>query len=163
LAYDLRLGHMISRLKGIIEEIHFGAQSNPLAIIEVLDPEKTSFRPSKWPWKFRNRKTAKNSKLPEDCFEPVGIGGWPPISTWIIYIWFHKEHKSSFINDYHWHLLNSTIEHLFCCRNIISFCALQYFEDWALAPSPRALMCKTHIIGFFYIALMHNSNLFTIF
>jgi hypothetical protein len=55
-----------------------------LAIIEVLNPEKTSFRPSKWPQKFRNRKTAKNSKLPEDCFEPVGIGGWPPISTWIM-------------------------------------------------------------------------------
>jgi hypothetical protein len=58
-----------------------GAQSEPLAIIEVLDPKKTSFRPSKWPRKFRNRKTAKNSKLPENCFEPVGIGGWPPIST----------------------------------------------------------------------------------
>jgi hypothetical protein len=38
-------------------------------------------------------KTAKNSKLPENsklpklpenCFEPVGKGGWPPISTWII-------------------------------------------------------------------------------
>jgi hypothetical protein len=31
-------------------------------------------------------KTAKNSKLPklpENCFEPVGIGGWPPISIWI--------------------------------------------------------------------------------
>jgi hypothetical protein len=28
-------------------------------------------------------KNAKNSKLPENCFEPVGIGGWPPISTWI--------------------------------------------------------------------------------
>jgi hypothetical protein len=32
---------------------------------------------------FRNRKTAKNSKLPENCFEPVGVGGWPIISTWI--------------------------------------------------------------------------------
>jgi hypothetical protein len=60
-----------------------GAQLEPLAIIEELDPEKPSFRPSKWPQKFRNRKTAKNSKLPENCFEPVGIGGWPPISTWI--------------------------------------------------------------------------------
>jgi hypothetical protein len=33
-------------------------------------------------------KTAKNSKLPklsEKCFEPVGRGGWPPISTWIRY------------------------------------------------------------------------------
>jgi hypothetical protein len=80
LAYDLHLGCMIARWKGIIEEIHFGGsiKSLWLAIIEVLDPKKTSFRPSKWPRKFRNRKTAKNSKLPEDCFEPVGIGGWPP-------------------------------------------------------------------------------------
>jgi hypothetical protein len=32
-------------------------------------------------------KTAKNSKLPklsENCFEPVGKGGWPPISIWIV-------------------------------------------------------------------------------
>jgi hypothetical protein len=31
-------------------------------------------------------KTAKNSKLPKlskNCFEPVGRGGWPPISTCI--------------------------------------------------------------------------------
>jgi hypothetical protein len=25
----------------------------------------------------------KLPKLPEHCFEPVGKGGWPPISTWI--------------------------------------------------------------------------------
>jgi len=34
-------------------------------------------------------KTAKNSKLPkmsENCFEPVGKGGWPPISLWINHI-----------------------------------------------------------------------------
>jgi hypothetical protein len=34
-------------------------------------------------------KTAKNSKLPklpENCFEPVGKGGWPPISIWIMQI-----------------------------------------------------------------------------
>jgi hypothetical protein len=33
-------------------------------------------------------KTAKNSKLPkmsENYFEPVGKGGWPPISIWIIW------------------------------------------------------------------------------
>jgi hypothetical protein len=83
LAYDLCLGCMIAHWKGIIEEIHFGGSIRALTIIEVLDPKKTSFRPSKWPQKFRNRKTAKNSKLPEDCFEPVGIGGWPLISTWI--------------------------------------------------------------------------------
>ena len=32
-------------------------------------------------------KTAKNSKLPklpENCFEPVGKGGWTPISIWIM-------------------------------------------------------------------------------
>jgi hypothetical protein len=55
----------------------------PLAIIENLDLEKPSFRPSKWP---RKLKPAKNSKLPkllENYFEPVGKGGWPPISTWI--------------------------------------------------------------------------------
>jgi hypothetical protein len=45
--------------------------------------QKTLFRPSKWPQKL---KTAKNSKLPklrENCFELVGKGGWPQISTWI--------------------------------------------------------------------------------
>jgi hypothetical protein len=52
-------------------------------MIEMLDPEKTSFRPSKWPQKFRNQKTTKSDKLLEDCFELVGIGGWKPISTWI--------------------------------------------------------------------------------
>jgi hypothetical protein len=60
-----------------------GAQLDLLAIIEKLDPKKPSFRPSKWPEKL---KTAKNSKLPkflENCFERVGKGGWPPISTWI--------------------------------------------------------------------------------
>jgi hypothetical protein len=24
-------------------------------------------------------------KWPENCFEPFGKGGWPPISTWIIW------------------------------------------------------------------------------
>jgi hypothetical protein len=74
---------MIARCKGIDEEINFGAQSKPLNINEVPDHEKTSFRPSKWLWKFRNQNNAKNSKLPTNCFEPFGIGGWPPISTWI--------------------------------------------------------------------------------
>jgi hypothetical protein len=83
LAYNLHLGHTIAHWKGIIEEIHFGGSIRAFDIIEEIDPEKPSFRPSKWPWKFRNRKTAKNSKLPENCFELVGIGGWPPISTWI--------------------------------------------------------------------------------
>jgi hypothetical protein len=60
-----------------------GAQLEPLSIIVFIYHEKTFFRPSKWPQKFRNRKTAKNSKLSTNCIEPVGIVGWPPISTWI--------------------------------------------------------------------------------
>jgi hypothetical protein len=83
LEYDLCLGCTIACWKGIIKNIHFGGSIEPLAIIEVLDPKKTSFRPSKWPWKFRNRKTAKNSKLSRNCFEPIGIGGgyrYPPRS-----------------------------------------------------------------------------------
>jgi hypothetical protein len=71
-------------IKVSLRRFIFGDESKPLANIEVLDPKKTSFMPSKWPQKFKNRKTAKNSKLPENCFDPVGIGGWPSISTWII-------------------------------------------------------------------------------
>jgi hypothetical protein len=55
-------------------------------IIENLDLEKPSFGPSKWPRKLKTAKNSKLSKLPKNCFEPVGKGGWPPISTWIIKI-----------------------------------------------------------------------------
>jgi hypothetical protein len=82
-AYDLRFRRVIARWKGIIEEIHFGASIMPLAIIENLDLKKPSFRPSKWPRKLKPAKNSKLPKLPENCFEPVGKGGWPPISTWI--------------------------------------------------------------------------------
>jgi hypothetical protein len=74
---------VIARWKGIIEKIHFGGSIMPLAIIENLDLEKPSFRPSKWPRKLKPAKNSKLPKLPESCFEPVGKGGWPPISTWI--------------------------------------------------------------------------------
>jgi hypothetical protein len=83
LAYNLRLGRTIARWKGIIEEIHLGGSIKPLDIIEKLDPKKPSFRPSKWPRKLKTAKNSKLPKLPENCFEPVGKGGWPPISTWI--------------------------------------------------------------------------------
>jgi hypothetical protein len=46
--------------------------------------KKPSFRPSKWPWKLKTAKNSKLPKLPKNCFERVGKGGWPPISTWII-------------------------------------------------------------------------------
>jgi hypothetical protein len=55
----------------------------PLDIIENLDIKKSSLRPSKWPRKLKPAKNSKLPKLPENCFEPGGKGGWPPISTWI--------------------------------------------------------------------------------
>jgi hypothetical protein len=82
-AYDLRFRRVIARWKGIVEEIHFGASIMPLAIIENLDLEKPSFRPSKWPRKLKPAKNSKLPKWPENCFEPFGKDGWPPISTWI--------------------------------------------------------------------------------
>jgi hypothetical protein len=63
-----------------------GAQSKPLVIIEKIDPKKPSFRPSKWAQKLKNAKNLKLPKLLENCFEPVGKGGWPHISTWIMYV-----------------------------------------------------------------------------
>jgi hypothetical protein len=82
-AYDLRFRRVIARWKGIIEEIHFGGSIMPSAIIENLDLKKPSFRPSKWPRKLKPAKNSKLPKLPENYFEPVGKGGWTPISTWI--------------------------------------------------------------------------------
>jgi hypothetical protein len=52
-AYDLRFRCVIAHWKGIIKEIHFGGLIMPLEIIEELDPEKHSFRPSKWPRKLK--------------------------------------------------------------------------------------------------------------
>jgi hypothetical protein len=52
-SYDLRFRHVIAHWKGIIEEINFGVSIMPLAIIEKINSEKPSFRPSKWPWKLK--------------------------------------------------------------------------------------------------------------
>ena len=60
-----------------------------LDINEKIDPEKPSFRPSKWPRKLKTAKNSKLPKLPENYFEPVGKGGWPPISIWFSYIEGH--------------------------------------------------------------------------
>jgi hypothetical protein len=82
-AYDLRFRRIIARWKGIVEEIHFGGSILPLVIIENLDLEKPSFGPSKWPGKLKPAKNSKFPKFPENYFESVEKGGWPPISTWI--------------------------------------------------------------------------------
>jgi hypothetical protein len=81
-AYDLHFRRMIAHWKGIIEEIHFGGNIKGTSIFLPIFP-KTSFRASKWPRKLKTAKNSKLPKLPENCFEPVGKGGWPPISTWI--------------------------------------------------------------------------------
>jgi hypothetical protein len=73
-AYDLCFRRVIARWKGIIREIHFGGSIMPSAIIEKLDLEKTSFRPSKWPRKLKPAKNSKLPKWPENCFEPFGKG-----------------------------------------------------------------------------------------
>jgi hypothetical protein len=93
---------VIARWKGIIEEIHFGGSIMPLAIIENLDLEKPSFRPSKWPRKLKPAKNSKLPKLPESCFEPVGKGGWPPISTWInLYLCKNSQLKQKVLLELH--------------------------------------------------------------
>jgi hypothetical protein len=82
-AYDLHFRRMIAHWKDLSEEYNSCTKFQD----EILNhniPQKTSFRASKRLWKFRTRKTAKNSKLPkllESCFELDGKGGWPP--SWI--------------------------------------------------------------------------------
>jgi hypothetical protein len=73
---------MIARWKGIVEEIHFGGNMEGTCIFLPILP-KMSFRASKCPQKLKTAKNSKLPKLPENCFESVGKGGWPPISTWI--------------------------------------------------------------------------------
>jgi hypothetical protein len=74
---------MIAHWKGIVEEIHFGGNIKGTSIFLPVFL-KTSFRASKWPRKLKTSKNSKLPKLPENYFEPVGKGVWPPISTWII-------------------------------------------------------------------------------
>jgi hypothetical protein len=52
-AYDLCFRRVIACCKGIIEEIHFGGSIMPWAMIEELNLEKPSFKPSKWPQKLK--------------------------------------------------------------------------------------------------------------
>jgi hypothetical protein len=74
---------MIARWKGIVEDIHFRHNNEGNYILQTCFPKKTSFRASKWPQKLKPTKNSKLPKLPENCFEPFGKGGWPPICTWI--------------------------------------------------------------------------------
>jgi hypothetical protein len=50
---------MIARWKGILKDIHFGGSIEKSYIIEVLNPQKNSFRPSKWPGSLGTEKLLK--------------------------------------------------------------------------------------------------------
>ena len=74
-AYDLYLGHLRDRWKGLAKEYNVEIEN-----IFYKWWQKTSFRTSKRPRKFRTRKTAKK------CQSEITVlsqwnGGWPPIST----------------------------------------------------------------------------------
>jgi hypothetical protein len=81
LAYDFCLGLTIARWKGIVEEIHLGGSIMPSTIIEKLDPEKPSFRPSKWPRKLKLLKIVNYQncqKIVLSELEKVGGHRYPP-------------------------------------------------------------------------------------
>jgi hypothetical protein len=65
----------------IVEEIHFGGSMMPLAIIEKLDPEKPSFRPSKWLRKLKLLKIINSQNCQKIVLSQLGkVGGhrYPP-------------------------------------------------------------------------------------
>jgi hypothetical protein len=80
-AYDLRFRRAIAHWIGIVDDINFGCSIIIWDIIENLNLENPSFGPSKWSRKLKTAKNSKFPKLPENGFEPVRKGGWPPIST----------------------------------------------------------------------------------
>ena len=80
-SYDLHFRCMIARWKGIIEEIHFWGSIIPLAIIVKLNPEKPSFRPSKWPRKLKLLKIVDYQNCQKTILselEKVGGHRYPP-------------------------------------------------------------------------------------
>jgi hypothetical protein len=82
-AYDLHFRHMIACWKGIFEEIHFGDSIMPSNVIENIDPEKPSFRPSKWPRKLKLLKIVNCQncqKIVLSQLEKVGGHRYPPRS-----------------------------------------------------------------------------------
>jgi hypothetical protein len=75
-AYDLHFRRVIARWKGIIEEIHFGGSIMTLSIIEELDTEKPSFRPSKWPHKLKLLKIVNCQKCQKTVLSQLEkVGG----------------------------------------------------------------------------------------
>jgi hypothetical protein len=135
-AYDLRFRRVIARWKGIVEEIHFGGSIMPSAIIENLYLEKPSFGPSKWPRKLKPAKNSKLPKWPENCFEPFGKGGWPPISTWIschLIRTFHSAYQVHFA-------LITIIALMMLCQPISLFSTLMFLRKLSGISSFKAFL-----------------------
>ena len=77
-AYNLCFRCMIARWKGIVKEINFWGSMIPLAIIDNPDPEKPSFRPSKWFQKLKLLKIVNCQKIVLSQLEKVGGHRYPP-------------------------------------------------------------------------------------
>ena len=77
---------MIAHWKGIIEDIHFWGSIMASVIIEKLDPEKYSFRPSKWPRKLKLLKIVNCQNCQKTILsqlEKVGGHRYPPGSHFL--------------------------------------------------------------------------------
>jgi hypothetical protein len=123
---------VIARWKGIVEEIHFGGSIMPSAIIENLYLEKTSFGPSKWPQKLKPAKNSKLPKWPENCFEPFGKGGWPPISTWINFLLKILTKMSKRVNSLSTNAKSSLFHQVFIKTLVTALRELQKPWSWLM-------------------------------
>jgi hypothetical protein len=84
-AYNLCFRHMIAQWKYLSKDYN-SCKKFMMKFYDRNIPQKRRLGPQNNSRSSGPEKTAKNSKLSkllESCFEPVGKGGWPPISTWI--------------------------------------------------------------------------------
>jgi hypothetical protein len=91
-------------------------------------PKKHCLGPQNGPESSGPGKTAKNSKLsklPEICFEPVGKGGWPPISTWINLV--HTTYQTTSLLRKYLNELNFNIFTCFGLTYTLSFFKLLFY------------------------------------
>jgi hypothetical protein len=124
----------------------------PLNIIENLNLEKPSFGPSKWLRKLKPAKNSKLSKLSESCFEPVGKGGWPSISTWII----NSTRKGTTNQSYLcYHTSEETCSSGFVLKVLTTLDTSSPLHFDRTRDSTHIPLCRTHMEG-------HTPFLFTV-
>ena len=75
--YNLCFRCVIAHWKGIFENYTLCHQNLTLSIVWLWRSKKQLFRTPKRPWKYR--KMYWHEKFQN---KSVGLGGWPPISTW---------------------------------------------------------------------------------